>query len=126
MKNLLLVGMGGFAGSICRYVLSLILNQKDQYPWGTLTVNLVGSALLGVLTAWAAQKAGLNKEIQLLFATGFCGSFTTFSTFSMESIQLLQRNWILAIGYMLTSLLIGILLFYLGWRGVEYLNSGQT
>ncbi len=114
-----LVGLGGFLGSILRWALSVwmmrmqVQMQGTSFPWGTLTVNMAGSFLLGVLL-------GLGNTLppgwRLLLAAGFCGSFTTFSTFSLENIQLIQQGQhSLAFGYIGISLATGL---SLAWTGL--------
>ena len=94
LKSLLLVGLGGFAGSIARWSISLLMTQtaSPQAPWPTLLINLSGSFLLGLLLASFTQQGMHSAEWRLLLATGFCGSFTTFSTFSVENLQLIQQS----------------------------------
>ncbi|MCM3650949.1 fluoride efflux transporter CrcB [Metabacillus litoralis] len=88
--HLLLVGVGGFFGAIARFYLSQMLNNKSSFriPIGTLTVNLVGAFLLGIITGIEA-----NTMIALFFGTGFMGAFTTFSTLKLEMIQLYVKKY---------------------------------
>ena len=90
--ELLCVFLGGGAGSICRYVIGsyLLKAQTGGFPWGTLTANVLGCLLIGLLLGWFERRgAGLG---QLLLVTGFCGGFTTFSTFSNETVQFLRQG----------------------------------
>lgn len=106
-----LVGLGGFGGAIARFALSGWMSRKfpGSIPYGTLTVNLLGSFLLGAVLA-----AGI-KPLALLLGTGFMGAFTTFSTFKTEGMKLaLSRQWrALAIYYGL-SYTLGIALAFAG------------
>lgn len=86
MLHLLMVGFGGFFGAIARFSISKQLN-RSEFPTGTLTVNLLGAFLLGIITG-----AGVDILISLLFGTGFMGAFTTFSTLKLEMIQLNKDN----------------------------------
>ena len=88
--QILLVGVGGFFGAIARFSLSQILNNQSSFriPIGTLTVNLLGAFLLGVITGIKA-----NTMIILFFGTGFMGAFTTFSTLKFEMIQLYVKKY---------------------------------
>jgi fluoride exporter len=88
--QILLVGVGGFFGAIARFSLSQILNNQSslRIPIGTLTVNLLGAFLLGVITGIKA-----NTMIILFFGTGFMGAFTTFSTLKFEMIQLYVKKY---------------------------------
>ncbi|MGA8943586.1 MAG: fluoride efflux transporter CrcB [Thermoactinomyces sp.] len=83
-----LVGVGGFLGAICRFVISRKLNWTiSRFPLGTLTVNLVGAFLLGLIAGGHFPKSWI-----LFSGTGFMGAFTTFSTLKWESIQLMQKK----------------------------------
>src|SRR5689334_2163030 len=86
------VGLGGAAGSVARYVLSVAVQSRfgAGFPVATFGINVVGSFLLGALMAYFSEDAAAPPEIQLLLATGFCGGFTTFSTFSYEAFRLLR------------------------------------
>ncbi len=91
LVNLTLVGIGGFLGAIFRYAISKYLNNKPKskslFPLGTLTVNLLGAFLLGLIIG-----AKADSMIILLLGTGFMGAFTTFSTLKLEMTQLLVNN----------------------------------
>ena len=86
MRQILLVGLGGGVGAVCRYVLSL-LPVNEKFPCSTLLVNLAGAVLIGFLAGCAGRIPRLAPELRLLLQTGFCGGFTTFSTFSLETIS---------------------------------------
>lgn len=110
---ILLVGMGGFFGAIARYVISTYLNGKStgSLPWGTLTVNIVGSFLLGIMTG-----AKADVMIFLLFGTGFMGAFTTFSTLKLEMTQMyVKKNKKKLVLYTIATYGIGILFAYIGY-----------
>lgn len=115
MKAFLLVGAGGFAGSYLRYLISAKVEQYfSSFPYGTFTVNMVGCFLIGLILGWVTQ-SNVAPEYRLLLATGFCGGFTTFSTFSYEGLALLQNGQLVqAFLYMGLSLLIGFLAVWLG------------
>lgn len=91
MTHLLLVGLGGFAGASCRY---LVVSAAQRWfplavlPWGTLAVNVAGCALIGLLAAFAEARAVLGDGTRLLLFTGLLGGFTTFSAFSLETLHL--------------------------------------
>lgn len=113
MKSVLLVGIGGFLGSMLRWALSIWMMQFSSFlPWGTLTVNLGGCFIIGILFGLSSQVGGpLTADWRLFLATGFCGSFTTFSTFSLENIQLFQQGqYPAAFSYMAISLVAGLAL----------------
>lgn len=114
----MLVGIGGGLGSICRYFAGTLIQQKSTstFPIGTLTINILGSLLIGLLIGIVGKNFSYSMDIKLLLITGFCGGFTTFSTFSAENFQLLQNgqySW--AFIYTLTSITLGILAMGCGW-----------
>ena len=86
IKNVLLVGFGGFIGSVARYFLGKWLNNIENFfPAGTLLANVLGSLLMGFLIGYLAKSSNITETQSLLLATGFCGGFTTFSTFAYEN-----------------------------------------
>ncbi|MDH5609436.1 MAG: fluoride efflux transporter CrcB [Cyclobacteriaceae bacterium] len=107
IKDVIWVGIGGFVGSVGRYLLNIaLIHQNWPLPWPTLFINLSGSMLIGVLMAITYQG---NHYWRLLLVTGFCGGFTTFSTFSYENLRLWQEgHGQVAFLYSLMSLLGGI------------------
>ncbi len=114
--NILYVALGGALGSILRYVLSKWIDAGagGLYPYGTFTVNVIGCLLIGVLSA-LVSKSTLSMEMRLLLITGFCGGFTTFSTFANESLSLMRtQDWITFIAYVTLSLWIGIGAVWIG------------
>ena len=118
MKQLLLVGLGGFIGSIARYLVSK-LNLTwyvHDIPMGTLTVNILGSILIGFFLGIFVNSDLLNTNLKLFLVVGICGGFTTFSSFTNENFQLLQNGQFLtAAVYALGSLLFGVIAVYLGY-----------
>lgn len=118
MRQLLLVGFGGFLGSVARYLVSK-LNLTWHYhdiPMGTLTVNIVGSILIGFFLGIFINSDLLNTNLKLFIVVGFCGGFTTFSSFTNENFILLQNGQFLtSIVYVLGSVLLGILAVYIGY-----------
>ena len=117
MKNLLLVAGGGAAGALARYLITLLLATRHGglFPIPTLVVNVLGCLALGALLGWGEQRELLTEPMRLVLATGFLGSFTTFSTLAVESHGLFHRgsSW-LAVVYLLTSVTVGILAVVLG------------
>ena len=93
MYKVLLVGAGGFLGAVSRYLVSGFvqnLSQSINFPYGTLTVNIVGCFFLGLLSHLADLNMGVTAEVRLLIMIGFLGSFTTYSTFCNETMNLMQ------------------------------------
>ena len=118
IKSILFVGIGSFFGGALRYAVSLMMKNitANAFPWATLSVNLIGCFLLGLTFALFGKYSSVNSTLCLLFATGFCGGFTTFSTFANESLQMLQCGNILGFFvYVLASLVLGIALVALGY-----------
>lgn len=115
MGSVLLVGMGGALGAVGRYGLSL-LPWRGDLPLLTLLTNLLGAVLIGFI-AGLAGRGRLNTSGALFWKTGVCGGFTTFSTFSLESLTLLERGrWLLGGSYMLLSMALCLLGVALGQR----------
>lgn len=123
IKNILLVGFGGFIGSAVRYMITLTFYRQagSNFPIGTFMVNMIGSFIIGLVLASALNE---NNTWKLLVATGFCGGFTTFSTFSMEGMRLLSNGSVnAAMIYMMGSLFIGLMLCAAGYIiGLRFLN----
>lgn len=111
--KILLISAGGFLGAICRYKLSLLLNSQmtGKIPKGTLLINLTGSFLLGVIMG-----ADSSEDVRLLLGTGFMGAFTTFSTFNLEAVKLIQTSAKLkAVIYIVLTYVCGITLAFIGF-----------
>lgn len=114
MTGILLVAVGSAAGGVCRLLLSrwLLHALGDVFPWAILTVNVSGSFLIGYFTGLR-----LPSPQQLLFTTGFCGGFTTFSTFSFELLELLRRGHnVKAALYAAVSVAVCVAATWWGWR----------
>lgn len=116
MKQLVLVFIGGGAGSALRFLISRFLNPSTGIPYGTLSVNLLGSLLIGFLFGLSLKQNLLSTNSMLLLATGFCGGFTTFSAFTYENQVLIKNgeffNFLL---YGMGSVFLGIGAVYLGF-----------
>ena len=108
---------GGILGTLARYILSGTVDHKAgmALPFGTLTVNLVGCFLVGFLDIWAERKFTLMPHMRLLLVTGFCGAFTTFSAFILESYTLVREGHMAqAFMNVMGSVALGLIVFRLG------------
>ncbi len=94
MKLVLLAAAGGALGSAARYTIGLMSGHifGIGFPWGTITVNIIGSFLMGLVIAFGALKFSITNEMRVLIATGFLGGFTTFSAFSLDFAMLFERK----------------------------------
>lgn len=112
IRALLLVGLGGFFGSIARYGVKLLTDRylPDHFPYATFLVNVIGCFIIGVLFG-LVQRNQVDNTMWLILGTGFCGAFTTFSTFVLENNVLVNDKYSgSALLYTLASLVIGLLL----------------
>ncbi len=114
--SILLVGLGGAFGSISRYLLGnatmrwLAPHNAVGFPWGTLLVNVLGCAAIGLLAVLIERMSSLNTELRLLLITGFLGGFTTFSSFGLDTWYLMRKGeWLYATAYVSASVGFGIL-----------------
>lgn len=113
LQNLMFVGGGGFLGAAARYLLSLLPCRGD-FPFATFLTNFGGAVLIGALAGLAGTLPAFPPRLLLLLKTGLCGGFTTFSTFSLETVSLFEKGkWALGMGYAAGSVcicLVGVLL----------------
>ena len=116
MKNLMLVGLGGFAGSVFRYLVALAVPfTAGGFPYATLAVNLVGSFIIGFVSELALATTLISPEARLLLTTGFCGGLTTFSTAMYETMALGRDGEALYAGlYVAASLCGGLFCIFTG------------
>lgn len=118
MKEVLIVGLGGFLGAISRYLLqNAIVNRFITiFPVGTFTINLIGSLVIGLIFGLSERYQWMTQEWRIFLAIGFCGSFTTFSTFAFDNLQLLKEgNYSQLIWYTGLSFVLGVGLAWLGY-----------
>jgi len=119
MRIILAIGTGSFLGGIVRYLLSRWVQGVflTAFPVGTLSVNVVGSFLIGMFYGYFEQYPFLSPEIRMFLTVGFCGGFTTFSTFANENFMLLRQGNFYYLGlYIFFSLFLGLLATYLGYQ----------
>ena len=122
MKTLFLIGLGGAVGSVARYLTGIYTNKliATTFPFGTFAANVLGCLLIGVCYGLANRYAWFAPEWRFLLVTGFCGGYTTFSTFAYENLNLLQtQQYSTFLFYTIGSLVLGLLAFALGfwWIG---------
>jgi CrcB protein len=101
MQRTLLVALGGLVGCVARYWLGGTVQRMagETFPSGTLVVNVLGSMLIGLVMTLSLERGLVNDDVRILLTTGFCGGFTTMSTFSWETVALLREDqWVLALG----------------------------
>ena len=114
--KILLVAVGSGLGGVLRYLVPCWIGTAKGFPWATLTVNVVGSLLIGFLTGLLARHGGSSAESIRSFAVvGFCGGFTTFSTFSNETFRLIENSqWLSAAAYVGLSVIAGLVAVFVG------------
>jgi CrcB protein len=113
---MLAVAIGSGLGGVARYVMTRLIQDRVDVPFpaGTLAVNVLGCLLIGVILQLALSR-GMSPATELLLTTGFCGGFTTFSTFSYESVRLMQSGaWFHAVSYVGASVFAGLFGFWAG------------
>lgn len=119
-KQLLFIFIGGGLGSVLRFVIGQFLSgfqQQTGFPWGTFSVNIIGSFLIGLLLASSLRTDQDWNLIKSFLIIGFCGGFTTFSSFAYENFHLIKEGQFgLFAMYAVSSLIIGLSAVYLGWR----------
>ena len=130
----LFVAVGGALGAIARFALNVLLQRDTPFPWGTLSANLLGCLVMGVIAYFVAASSWFNEagiipdQYRLLFAIGFCGSFTTLSALVMEMHTMLQRGELFnSFSYMTVTMLGGFACFYVGFvltRALIPMSSG--
>jgi CrcB protein len=110
-RYILAVALGGACGSVARYLVAIGSARLfgPSFPWGTLVINIAGSALIGALAGLYATRWDASQSTRLFLTVGICGGFTTFSTFSLDAWYLLERGQTAAsLGYMLASVMLSL------------------
>ena len=121
MKIILAIGAGSFIGGVLRYLLSQLVQTKflSTFPFGTLTVNLIGCFLIGLVFG-LTDRGNLTQEWRLFLATGLLGGFTTFSALSIESLSLFRDGqFFYATAYIFSSVVVGIIATFIGFAIIK-------
>jgi fluoride exporter len=124
IRSLLIVGAGGFIGSILRYLTSLYFQSTTAslFPWGTFTVNIAGSLLIGIFFGLSEKGNLLPADLRLFLTVGICGGFTTFSSLSNDAFILIQgREWLKLSLYTSLSFFLGLLAVYVGRTLIKFI-----
>jgi CrcB protein len=125
LKQLLLIGIGGFLGSVARFLVSKLNTRVDwlSIPIGTLTVNVLGSLLIGFLIGISEKSPVLTVEWRMFLMVGLCGGFTTFSSFSGENLMMMRNGQFLPLLlYTGLSILLGFTAVYLGYISTKLMG----
>lgn len=127
LKTYLCIGLGGALGSMARFWISIFVGErvKGDFPWGTILVNVIGSFVIGALAAVADQpgRFSLPPAMRQLLMVGICGGFTTFSSFSIQTLELMRGGQILpAVGNVVGSVLLCLLAVWGGHQFGQILN----
>ena len=125
LKQLLLIGTGGFIGSVARFLISRLNTRIEWFsiPIGTLTVNVLGSLLIGFLIGISEKSPVLTVEWRMFLMVGLCGGFTTFSSFSGENLVLMKNGQILPLLlYTGLSIFLGFIAVYLGYISTKLMG----
>ena len=123
MKQLVFVFIGGGFGSVLRFLIGKWLNNSENgIPYGTFLANILGSLLIGIILGYAAKNDALTQNHTLLLATGFCGGFTTFSTFAYENHVFLKSGDFTSFAfYTIASFVVGFLAVFAGMYLVKFI-----
>jgi CrcB protein len=117
LKTILIVGTGGFIGTVLRFLVSRYFQENtfSLFPWGTFTVNIVGSLLIGIIYGISERGNLLSADVRIFLTVGICGGFTTFSSLTNDAFILLQeKEWLKLSLYASMSFFVGLLAVYAG------------
>lgn len=114
------VAIGGAVGSVARFWLTgaMVAATGPRFPWGTLLINVLGSMVIGLVAGitLAPARIGMHPDMRIFLMTGVCGGFTTFSAFSLQTLELLQTGDVVpAFGYAIASVVLCVIATYCGW-----------
>ncbi len=117
LKSILIVGFGGFVGTVARFLTSRYFQENiaSVFPWSTFFINIAGSLLIGIFYGISEKGNFMSPDVRLFLTVGICGGFTTFSTFSNDAFILLrQEEWFRFAFYTSMSFFLGLLAVYIG------------
>lgn len=117
LKTLFIIGAGGFLGSIARYLTQIVVERylHSSFPWGTFAANIAGSFIIGAVYALSERGNLLTPEVRMFMAVGFCGGFTTFSSFAYNNLTMIsENNYFQLLANVGLSLFFGISAVFLG------------
>jgi fluoride exporter len=117
LKSILIVGFGGFIGTVARFLTSRYFQENitSVFPWSTFIINILGSLLIGIIFGISEKGDFMSSDVRLFLTVGICGGFTTFSTFSNDAFLLLRQDeWIRFAFYTSMSFFLGLLAVYGG------------
>ncbi len=117
LKTILIVGTGGFLGSVARYLTQILVEKylHSTFPWGTFAANIAGCFIIGLVFALSERGNLLTPEWRIFLTVGFCGGFTTFSSFAYNNLTMLSENNLLQFfGNIFLSVFFGLIAVYLG------------
>lgn len=122
------VGLGSALGGVSRFLLFLLIQQKANttFPLGTLLINVTGSVILGFVLQYATGSASVSPEVRAFLTTGFCGGYTTFSTFSFETARLIEDgDYQRATLYVVLSVVVALGGTFLGFSAARHLLAAR-
>lgn len=123
------VALGAAVGGVSRFYLNAFIQNRvsGDFPLGTLMINITGSLILGFILRYSLQSGAVSEEVRLLLTTGFCGGYTTFSTFSYDTLMLIQdREYGRASAYVAASVFVSLLAVFAGYAAANFIMAMRS